>query len=52
MAYQSDKIKTEHMARHILHINITCDDKLIKQAKKVKIDMLIMNPIDYVRKEK
>lgn len=30
---------------------ITCDDRLIKLAKRLKLEIAIMNPIDYVRRK-
>jgi len=30
---------------------LTCDDQLIKRVKRLGIDIEIMNPIDYIRKE-
>ncbi|MGH9752093.1 MAG: type II toxin-antitoxin system VapC family toxin [Blastocatellia bacterium] len=30
---------------------LTCDDGLIKRAKKLKLNIIVMNPVDYVRKE-
>jgi len=30
---------------------LTCDDKLIKQAKRLKLGILAMNPVDYIRQE-
>ena len=30
---------------------LTCDDNLIKQARRLKLSMKIANPIDYVRRE-
>jgi len=30
---------------------LTCDDNLIKQARRLKLSMKIVNPIDYVRRE-
>ena len=29
---------------------LTCDDELLKRAKKLNLDMNIMNPVDYIRK--
>lgn len=29
---------------------LTCDDRLIRQAKRLKLDVLVMNPVDYIRK--
>ena len=31
---------------------LTCDDRLIRQAKQLTLGMVIMNPVDYVRQEK
>lgn len=31
---------------------LSCDDKLIKQAKKLNISIGVMNPVDYIRMEK
>jgi predicted nucleic acid-binding protein len=28
---------------------LTCDDRLIKQAKRLKLNIAVMNPVDYVR---
>lgn len=28
---------------------VTCDDRLIKQAKRLKLEMEVINPIDYIR---
>lgn len=28
---------------------MTCDDGLIRQAKRLQLSMAIMNPVDYVR---
>ena len=30
---------------------LTCDDELIKHAKRLKLDIKIMNPVDYIREE-
>jgi len=30
---------------------LTCDDRLIKQAKRLKFEIVIINPVDYIRKE-
>ena len=30
---------------------LTCDDELIKQSEKLKLELAIMNPIDYIRRE-
>lgn len=30
---------------------LTGDDRLIKQAKRLKLEMEIMNPVDYIRQE-
>jgi len=30
---------------------LTCDDRLLKQAKKLKSAPVLMNPVDYIRKE-
>lgn len=30
---------------------LTCDDNLIKQAKRLKLAIKIMNPVDYIRSE-
>ncbi|MBI1801013.1 MAG: hypothetical protein HY259_01670 [Chloroflexi bacterium] len=30
---------------------LTCDDRLIKQAKQVAVAIKVMNPVDYVRQE-
>ena len=30
---------------------LTCDDRLIKQTKRLKLEMQIMNPVDYIRQE-
>ena len=30
---------------------LTCDDRLIKQAKKLKLEIVVMNPVDYIRQE-
>jgi len=32
-------------------IFLTCDDRLIKQAKRLKLKMEVMNPVDYIRQE-
>ena len=29
---------------------LTCDDKLLRQAKRLKLKFVALNPIDYVRK--
>lgn len=31
---------------------LTCDDKLIKQTKKLDLALVLMNPVDYIRQEK
>jgi predicted nucleic acid-binding protein len=31
---------------------LTCDDKLIKQAKQLYLEIVVMNPVDYIRQEK
>ncbi len=37
-------------ANHIKSsIFLTCDDKLIKRAKRLNLDMKLMNPVDYIR---
>ncbi|MEW6202838.1 MAG: PIN domain-containing protein [bacterium] len=28
---------------------LTCDDKLIKQAKRLKLKIKVLNPVDYIR---
>lgn len=28
---------------------LTCDDRLIKQAKRLKLEIVVMNPVDYSR---
>lgn len=43
-------------ASHIVaDVFLTCDDRLIKQAKrlklKLKLKMAVMNPVDYIRQE-
>lgn len=30
---------------------LTCDDKLIKKARFIKEDIVIINPIDFIRSE-
>jgi hypothetical protein len=30
---------------------LTCDDGLIKRAKRLKLNVIVMNPVDYVRRE-
>ena len=30
---------------------ITCDDLLVKRARRLKLEMTIINPIDYIRRE-
>lgn len=30
---------------------LTCDDELIKKAKKLNLDIMVMNPVDYIRQE-
>jgi predicted nucleic acid-binding protein len=30
---------------------LTCDDRLIKRAKRLKLEMRVMNPVDYIRQE-
>ncbi len=30
---------------------LTCDDRLIRQAKRLKLEMVVMNPVDYIRRE-
>lgn len=30
---------------------ISCDDKLVNQAKKIGLKMAILNPVDYIRME-
>jgi len=34
------------------HYFLTCDDKLMKQAKKLNLALVLMNPVDYIRQEK
>jgi len=31
---------------------LTCDDRLMKQAKKLNLKIVLMNPVDYIRQEK
>lgn len=31
---------------------LTCDDRLMKQAKKLELSPALMNPVDYIRQEK
>lgn len=31
---------------------ITCDDRLMRQAKKLDLALVLMNPVDYIRQEK
>ena len=35
------------------HVNadffLTCDDRLVKQAKALELEMALMNPVDYIR---
>jgi len=30
---------------------LTCDDRLIRQAKRLKLETVVMNPVDYIRQE-
>jgi hypothetical protein len=30
---------------------LTCDDRLIKQAKQLRLEIVVMNLIDYIRQE-
>ena len=30
---------------------LTCDDRLIRKAKQLKLRTVLMNPVDYVRQE-
>lgn len=30
---------------------LTCDDRLIRRAKRLNLEMAVMNPVDYVRQE-
>ncbi len=30
---------------------LSCDDRLINQARKLKLNIIIMNPVDYIRQE-
>lgn len=30
---------------------LSCDDEMIKRAKRLSIDIKLMNPVDYIRKE-
>ena len=30
---------------------LTCDDRLLRQAKRLKLKTVVMNPVDYVRQE-
>ncbi len=30
---------------------ITCDDRLLKQARKLPLEISIMNPVEYIRKD-
>ena len=30
---------------------LTCDDRLIKQTKRLKFETVVMNPVDYIRQE-
>ena len=31
---------------------ITCDDRLMRQAKKLDLALVLMNPVDFIRQEK
>jgi hypothetical protein len=51
--------KGKFSAKDILHVAcaahaqanyfITCDDALLRQAKKLDLSLLILNPVDYIR---
>ena len=30
---------------------LTCDDRLIRRAKRLKLETVVMNPVDYIRQE-
>lgn len=30
---------------------LTCDDRLLRQAKRLKLKTVVMNPVDYIRQE-
>lgn len=36
------------------HVNadffLTCDDRLVKQAEALELEMVLMNPVDYIRR--
>lgn len=39
-------------ASHVgANVFLTCDDRLISQAKRLKIKTVVMNPMDYIRQE-
>jgi hypothetical protein len=33
------------------NVFLTCDDILVRQAKSLKLDLSILNPVDYIRQE-
>ena len=39
-------------ASHIgANVFLTCDDRLIGQAKRLKLETVVMNPVDFIRQE-
>jgi predicted nucleic acid-binding protein len=48
-------------AKDILHVScavyakanffLTCDDALLRRAKKLQLTCKVMNPVDYIRRE-
>lgn len=54
--------KSEVRAKDALHLAcaveskaryfLTCDDRLLKQAQKLDLVIMVMNPVDYIRREK
>lgn len=33
------------------NVFLTCDDRLIRQTKRLKLETVVMNPVDYIRQE-
>lgn len=33
------------------NVFLTCDDRVIRQAKRLKLETVVMNPVDYIRQE-
>ncbi len=58
---QSFQVRAGLTARDAVHLAcasfvkadffLTCDDRLLKRAKELELDIEILNPIDYIRRE-